>query len=104
MDKETVKLEDGGIVITKEYDNSAVIEDNKRAQIETHGKRKYGGSFVHVGSLHVEDVVRLKRLGYDLFAVDQDEVRRALLYIQSNEPHLLTVEGKPFAKQRAQWH
>ncbi|MEN9839251.1 MAG: hypothetical protein RL177_730 [Bacteroidota bacterium] len=45
----------------------------------------------------------MKNIGYNLLSPDADEVRRALLYIQSNEPLLLTVPGKPFASVRQKW-
>ena len=49
------------------------------------------------------DVQRLHNLGYKLLSPDPDEVRRALLYVQQNEPHLMTVNKKAFAKKRTTW-
>jgi hypothetical protein len=49
------------------------------------------------------DVQRLINMGYNLLSPDPEEVRRTLLYIQSNEPDLLTVNKKPFAKVRTRW-
>lgn len=86
------------------YDSSDVIalnEAEKKARPEGFGK--YKGNMVHVGRVHMGDIERLKNLGYDLLSHDSDEVRRALLYIQSEESSLLTVDGKPFAKHRNKW-
>lgn len=104
--KETVKYDDidDRLIVTTTYDNSAVLDQNVKARNETHGRKKYQGDFVRVGSIHEGDIVRLKNMGYNLLSHDMGEVKRALLYIQSNEPHLLTVEGRPFAKVRAKWH
>lgn len=85
------------------YDNSAVIEANKEAQNNAPTWGRYAGNMAHVGRIHMGDIERLRNEGYDLLSTDPDEVRRALLYIQSNEPHLLTVPGKPFAKHRNKW-
>jgi hypothetical protein len=93
------------LIVRTRYDNTDVIEDNKRAQNDSPSIGRYmgGDRLIHVGSVHEGDIVRLKNLGYNLLSPDVDEVRRALLYIQSNEPHLLTVPGKPFAKVRSKW-
>jgi hypothetical protein len=85
------------------YDNSAVLELNKRERIERQGSGKYKGNLVHAARIHMGDIERLHNMGYKLLSPDQDEVRRALLYVQQNEPHLLTVDGNPFAKKRIQW-
>lgn len=87
------------------YDNTAVLElnaDQRKERPEGYGK--YKGNLVHAARLHLGDIERLKNMGYNLLSPDKDEVRRTLVYIQQNEPHLLTVEGKPFAKHRNTWH
>ena len=94
------------MVVETIYENTAIIEANKRAQNDSPSIGRYMGAgdrMIHVGSLHMGDITRLKNLGYNLLSSDPAEVRRALLYIQSNEPHLLTVPGKPFAKVRPKW-
>ena len=96
------ELEDKMVVKTS-YDPSAVLEANKRAQNAAPEFGKYKGDLAHVGRIHMGDIERLKNMGYNLLSHDQDEVRRALLYLQSNEPHLLMVPGKPFAKKRVTW-
>jgi hypothetical protein len=88
------------MVVKTVYDNSGVIEANKRAQNTGTQKEQYSGNFVHAARIHEGDIIRLKSLGYDLLSTDRDEWQRCLLYIQQNEPYLLTVRGKPFAKKR----
>lgn len=96
----------GKIIVKTSYDNSAVMEANKAQRLAApeFGKYKSGNSqLVHVGRIDEGDVIRLKNMGYNLMSADRDEWRRALLYIQQNEPHLLTVTGKPFAKKKLIW-
>lgn len=85
------------------YDNTDVLEANKADRNAAGETARYRGNLVHVGRFHKGDVVRLKNLGYNLLAADPEEFKRALLYIQANEPHLLTKPGKPFAKKKAVW-
>ena len=40
---------------------------------------------------------------YNLLSPDPDEWKRALLYIQANEPVWMTVNGKPIASFRQRW-
>lgn len=96
---------DDKMIVRTTYDNTDVIEANKRAQNDSPSIGRYmgGDRLIHVGSIHEGDIVRLRNLGYDLLSPDADEVRRALLYIQSNEPQMLTVPGRPFAKVRPKW-
>lgn len=106
--KEASKLDEssGKMVVTTTYDNSAVLELNKAERNErTDGLQFNHGvaGLVHVGRVDMGDIVRLRALGYNLLSPDRDEVRRGLLYIQSNEPHLLTVNKKPFAKRPSKW-
>lgn len=91
------------VTVKTTYDNSDVIEANKVAKNAVSRGERYKGNLVRVGRIHEGDVIRLKNLGYDLLSPDPDEWKRVLLYIQQNEPHLLTVEGTPFAKKRAVW-
>lgn len=98
------EAEDRLTVVTS-YDAQPVIDANKRAKNSKSSKaiQKYNGEFVHAARFHEGDIVRLKNMGYNLLAASQDEVRRALVYVQENEPHLLLVHGKPFARQRVKW-
>ena len=93
------------MVIKTTYDNSGVIDENQKIKQETNHKaiQRYKGDMVHACRLHEGDVVRLKNMGYNILSPDKEEVRRALVYIQNNEPHLMLVNGKPFAKQRVKW-
>ena len=52
---------------------------------------------------HMGDIVRLKNEGYNLLSPDPEEVKRALLHIQSNERYMLTVPGTPIAKKQQKW-
>lgn len=105
--KETLiydEMEDS-LSVTTSYDALPVIDSNKRIKNSKNSKaiEKYNGEMVHAARFHEGDIIRLKRLGYDLLSPDQDEVRRALVYIQENEPHLMLVHGKPFTRQRIKW-
>lgn len=85
------------------YDPSTVLEVNAAQRAERQGPQKYVGNLVHAARVHLGDIERLKNIGYNLLSNDPEEVRRALLYIQSEEKAHLTVDGTPFAKKRAKW-
>jgi hypothetical protein len=91
------------MVVQTTYDNRDVIELNAQERAAKIDGPQYKGNLVHVGRIHEGDVIRLANMGYDILSPDPDEARRAMMYIQSNEPHLLTVNGKPFAKKRVTW-
>lgn len=95
--------ESDSLVVTTSFDNRAVIESNlqERNLSDTFGR--YKGNFVKVGTIHMGDVVRLKNEGFNLLSPDPEEVKRALLHIQSNEKYLLTVTGTPISKKRMIW-
>lgn len=106
--KETITYNDSTDVLTIKttYDSSKTIEENirqKNAAPEFGKYKSKNSQLVHVGRIEEGDVIRLKNMGYNLLSGDREEWRRALLYIQQNEPHLLTVPGKPFAKNKAIW-
>lgn len=91
------------LVVKTSYDSRAVMADNimsKNLQPET---GRYKGNFVKVGSIHLGDVVRLKNMGYNLLSPDPDEVKRALLYIQSEEKAHLSMPGTPIGKRKQSW-
>jgi hypothetical protein len=96
------ELEDR-VIESVTYDPSAVLDMNAAQRAERQGPGKYKGNLVHAARVHMGDVERLNNLGYNLLSHDPDEVRRALLYIQSEEKNLLTVDGTPFARKRAAW-
>ena len=85
------------------YDNSAVLSANIEAQKQAPETGRYKGNFAHVGRVHMGDIARLKAAGFDLLSSDPEEVKRALLHIQSNERHLLMVPGTPIARKKTQW-
>lgn len=95
---------DGKMIVKTTYDNSAVLAENLRARNDAPEFGRYKGNLVKVGSIHMGDIVRLKNLGYDVLSADPAESRRALLYIQSNEPHLMTVPGTPIARAKTSWN
>ncbi len=105
--KETIKYDEveDSLTVSVNYDAEPVLDSNKRIKSSLNSKaiKKYDGTLVHAARFHEGDVVRLKNLGYNLLSPDQSEVRRALVYVQENEPHLLLVHGKPFTKQRIKW-
>jgi hypothetical protein len=91
-------------LITKyEQDVEPILDANRALRNATPETGKYRGNLVHAASLSEVDVLRLKNLGYDLLSPDPDERRRALVYIQQNEPHHLVINGKPFARKRPKW-
>ena len=95
--------ESGRMIVKTSYDAQPVLDLNKYERNSRPEFGKYKGNLVQVGRLDEGDIVRLMNMGYNLYSPDPDEVRRTLLYIQTNEPNLLTVSGKPFAKQRTKW-
>lgn len=91
------------VLIKHSYDPSDVLAQNQILRNSTRETGRYKGNMCHVGSIHEGDIIRLQNMGYNLLSANPDETRRALCYIQTNEPHLLTVPGKPFARVRPVW-
>ena len=91
------------LVIRTRYDNEAVLAANREDRNNAPETGRYKGDLVHVGRIAEGDVVRLRNMGYNLLTADLDELRRALLYIQAEEPWLLTKPGKPIAKRKQVW-
>jgi len=97
-----------GVMTSKvTYDNSDVLASNKEARDNESKRNKFrhqgNSGLVHVGKIHLGDIARLKTLGYDLMSPDPAEQRKALLYIQAQEPFLLKTTAKPFAKKKQTW-
>ena len=91
------------LIVKTSYDSSLVIAENiltKNLQPET-GRNK--GNLVKVATIHLGDVTRLKNLGYNVLSPDPDEVKRALLYIQSEEKAHMVMPGTPIAKRKQSW-
>ena len=96
----------GNLTVKTSYNSSDTISANKKARNRTPntGKFKQSNSgLVHALRIEMGDVLRLKNMGYNLLSPDKDEMRRALLYIQQNEPWHIPTKGKIFAKNRAVW-
>lgn len=91
------------LVVKTSYDNRAVLASNaidKNLQPET---GRYKGNLVKVATIHLGDVVRLKNLGYNILSPDPEEVKRALLFIQSEERAHMVMPGTPIGKRRQSW-
>lgn len=91
------------LIVKTSYDNRSVIADNimtKNLQPET---GRYKGNLIKVATIHLGDVQRLKTLGYNLLSPDPDEVKRALLYIQSEEKAHMSMPGTPIGKKKRSW-
>lgn len=102
-EEKTFIAHENKIVSKVTYDNSAMIDANKAQKNSLTRSEQYKGNMVHVGRMHRGDIERLKNMGYNLLSPDPEERKRALLYVQTYEKHLLTVNGKPFAKKRVVW-
>jgi hypothetical protein len=92
------------LVITTTYDPSETIDANKEARALAPKHHISNGKLLtKVMDIDADHITALKNLGYNLLSPDPDEWKRALLYIQSNEPVWLTVNGKPIASFRQRW-
>lgn len=91
------------LVVKTSFDNRDVMESNLAARNAAPEHGRYKGNFCRIGNVHLGDILRLKNMGYNLLSPDPDQVKRALLYIQGNEKHLLTVPGNPIAKRKQMW-
>jgi hypothetical protein len=92
------------LVITTTYDPSETIDANKEARALAPKHHISNGKLLtKVMDIDADHITALKNLGYNLLSPDPDEWKRALLYIQSNEPVWMTVNGKPIASFRQRW-
>lgn len=92
------------LVVRVTYDPTATIEANKEARaIAPKHKISNGKLLTKVMDIPEEHIEALKNLGYNLLSPDPEEWKRALLYIQANEPVWMTVNGKPIASFRQRW-
>ena len=93
-----------------EQDVQPYLDDNLRDRNDTPEFGKYKGNLTKAASIPLA-VVEMMRNGqccpdgnkYNLLSLDQDERRRALVHIQCEHKHLLTVNGTPFATKRPKW-
>ena len=98
-------VEDGDkLVVETVYDPSETIDANKEARaLAPKHKVSNGKLLTKVMEIDADHIVALKNKGYDLLSPDPDQWKRALLYIQANEPVWMTVNGKPIATFRQKW-
>jgi hypothetical protein len=93
------------LVVETIYDPTATIEANKAQR--NSGEREYFGSknqrMLKVASIDMDHVLALRNMGYDLLSPDPAQVKRALLYIQTEQPVWMVVDGKPIAERNTQW-
>ena len=101
MQTSSIVDSDGRLVVKTTYDPTATIEANKEARALAPKHRVSNGKLLtKVMDIDEGHIVALKNLGYNLLSPDPDEWKRALLYIQANEPVWMTVNGKPIAQFR----
>lgn len=94
------------LVIETIYDTTDTLEQNAAERNAAPEFGRYKPQFaglVKIASLPMEHIVALKNKGYDLLSPNPDERRRALLYIQSEEPYFMTVPGKPVGRAKQKW-
>ena len=98
-----VDAEDRLVVHTR-YDPTATIEANAEARALAPKHRVSNGKLLtKVMDIDEGHIVALKNLGYNILSPDPDEVKRALLYIQAEEKHHLTMPGNPIGKKKHAW-
>ena len=104
MERSTYIESEDRLVVETIYDPSATIEANREARALAPKHHISSGKLLtKVMDIDADHIVALKNLGYNLLSPDPDEWKRALLYIQANEPVWLTVNGKPIASFRQRW-
>ena len=91
------------VIVNTVYDNTDVLKVNAAQRAEKVDGPQFKGNMAHVARIDMGDIQRLYNEGYNLLSPDPEEVRRALFYIQQNEPHLMTVNKKAFSKKRGIW-
>jgi hypothetical protein len=87
------------------YDATEVIEANKA--LRNSGERftigSKGQQMVLAARIDMDHILALKQMGYDLMSSDPAEVKRALLYVQSEQNDFMTMDGKPIAQRHQKW-
>lgn len=92
------------LVVKTTYDATPTLEQNAALRAEapvTIGSK--GQRMVLAASIPMEHITALKNMGYDLLSPDQNEVRRALCFIQAEQNQFLTTDKKLFAMHRPRW-
>lgn len=104
MERRTYIEAEDKLVVETIYDPTATLEHNKALRSAAPKRLVSNGkTLLHVASITPEHLISLEQKGYDIMANDPDERRRAMVYLQENEPYWLTVNGKPFAAFRPKW-
>lgn len=91
------------LTVKTNYDNTEVLKSNEFIRNTQPETGRYKGNLVKAATIHLGDIARLKKLGYDLLSPDPEMVKRTLLYIQSEEKAHLVLPGTPFAKKKQIW-
>lgn len=91
------------LTVQTHYDNREVLTDNAFLRNTAPETGRYKGNLVKAATIHLGDIARLKKLGYDLLSPDIEMVKRTLLYIQSEEKAHMVLPGTPFAKKKQIW-
>lgn len=104
MEKTTYIDAEDKLVVETIYDPTETIEANAEARaLAPKHHISNGKLLVKVMDIDADHILALKNLGYNLLSPDPEEWRRALLYIQANEPVWMTVNGKPIASFKQRW-
>ena len=94
---ESKTVQDGKIITKTTYDVEPTFEQN--AQLRASGPVVIGSkgqSLTLAASVPMEHVLALKNMGYDLLSPDRDEMRRALVFLQSEQGKFMTTDKKVF--------
>lgn len=98
-------------IIHRSADVEAHLDAIKRERESKTRSEQYKGNLVKACSVDEIIIEKMKNgqccpegKTYNFMSQDRDEFRRALLHIQGCHPRYITVDGKPFAKERKSWH
>lgn len=101
---ESKTVQDGKIITKTTYDVEPTFEQN--AQLRASGPVVIGSkgqSLTLAASVPMEHVLSLKNMGYDLLSPDRDEMRRALVFLQSEQGKFMTTDKKVFTTRHQRW-
>jgi|JI10StandDraft_1071094.scaffolds.fasta_scaffold41216_5 hypothetical protein len=102
QEKKTV--EDGKVITQTIYDVEPTFEQN--AALRTNAPVMVGSkgqALMLAASVPMEHVLALKNMGYDLLSPDRDEMRRALVFLQSEQSKFMTTDKKVFTTRHQRW-
>ncbi len=101
---ESKNVQDGKIITKTTYDVEPTFEQN--AALRAQGPVVIGSkgqSLTLAASVPMEHVLALKNMGYDLLSPDRDEMRRALVFLQSEQGKFMTTDKKVFTTRHQRW-